>query len=315
MKVLRLHRAILLMAMMLFMGLYVWITLSGDNKLDIYDLIPLGTMVIGVLVCAYSMKYGLKSMLSVAMGVLGVYLIVKIGLMVLAGEGQSYASFLVALALGGVSILLGLTIWLGYDYNVIRIRLCMLIIAIGCGVSLIVEGRFASELSVWWENIHLFVALALLSGAVIFVTMDPSMELPTMGSGAKDNIISMRRRMVCTDDAYMLTSDAKALKKHIDSDRDGSMEVLVRSNNYLSFNLIITNRDDGEHLLEVRDLEKIFMSTLISMRFTQFVLADDHITFYSDCGNAVKIIIHDEIQENMNLPLIFGRQLNVQKKS
>ena len=315
MKITRLHRAVILMLTMLFVGIYFWFTLSGDNKFDVYDLIPLATMVVGVIICSYATQYGLKSTLSVAMAVLGVYLIMKIMFMVVAEEGQGFASFVMAVALGSVSILLGLTIWLGYEYNVVRVRLCMLIIAIGCGVMIIIEGRFTSELSVWWENSHMCIVVALLSLAVVFVTMDPSMEIPTMGSGAKDNIISMRRRMVCTDDAYILTSEANALKKHIDSNNEGPMEVLVRSNNHLSFVLIITNEDNGEHLLEVRDLERIFMSTLITMRFTQFVLADDHITFFNDHGNAMKILVFDKILDNMSLPLIFGRQLNIQKKS
>ena len=125
----------------------------------------------------------------------------------------------------------------------------------------------------------------------------------------------MRRRVVCTDDAYILTSDVEALKKHIDSAGKEPMEIYVRSNDFLSFNIIITNKDNGEHLLEIRDLERIFMSTLIAMKFTQVVYADDHITFYSDCGNAIKILVFDEIQENMNLPLILGHQIDIRQKS
>ena len=68
-------------------------------------------------------------------------------------------------------------------------------------------------------------------------------------------------------------------------------------------------------LLEVRDLDKIFMSTLLTMKFNQAVFADDHVSFYGDNGKAMKILVYDEIQENMNLPLIFGHELNIQKKS
>ena len=316
MRITRLHRAAILMVTMLAMGIYVFFSLPGHDKYDIYDIAPLAVMVIGVLCCAYSMRYGLKRVLSTSMVVLGLYLIVKIGATALAGDdGQTLSSFLLAVAMGGVSILLGFTIWLGYDYNIIRTRLCMLIMAAGCAVMLIVEARFSTSLGEWWDYSHLLIAVGILSGTVIFVTLDPSMDLPTLGSGAKDNIVAMRRRMVCTDDAYMLTSDVKALKQHIDSAGKEPMGFLVRSNNHLPFNLIITNKDNGEHLLEIRDLERIFMSTLIAMKFAQVVYADDHVTFYSDCGNAVKILVYDEIQENMDLPLILGHQIDIRQKS
>ena len=315
MKITRLHRSVILMTAMLAMGIYSFFVLPGVNRYDIFDFVPLAVMVLGVLCCAYSMRYGLKRVLSVAMIVLGVYLMVKIAAMVLAGDGQDLSSFLLAVAMGSVSILLGFTIWLGYDYNVIRVRLFMLVMVIGCAVMIIIEGRFSPDYAVWWDNSHTLLMVAILSGTVVFATMDPSMDLPTMGSGVKDNIIAMRRRVVCTDDAYILASDVEALKKHIDSADKEPMEILVRSNDFMSFNLIITNKDNGEHLLEIRDLERIFMSTLIAMKFTQVVYAEDHITFYSDYGNAIKILVFDEVQENMNLPLIFGREIDIRQKS
>lgn len=314
MKITRLHRAVLLMTAMLAMGIYVFFALPGEKKYDANDIVPLMAMVLGVLCCAYSMRYGLKRVLSTAMVVLGIYLMIKIGSLVLTGDGLMLSSFILAVAMGGVSVLLGFTIWLGYDYNVIRVRLCMLIMTIGCALMLIIEGRFYSDFGDWWNESHLFLAVGILSGIVVFVTMDPSMDLPTLGSGAKDNIVAMRRRVVCTDDAYILTSDVEALKKHIDSAGKEPMEIHVRSNDFLPFNIIITNKDNGEHLLEIRDLERIFMSTLIAMKFTQVVYADDHVTFYSDCGNAIKILVFDEIQENMNLPLILGHQIDIRQK-
>ena len=314
MKITRLHRAIFLMATMLFMGIYVFFTLPGEKKFDIYDFLPLAVMMIGVLCCAYSMRYGLKRVLSVTMVVLGVYLMMKVGTMVIAGDGHTLTSFVLAVAMGGLSVLLGATIWLGYDYNVIRVRLCMLIVLIGCAVMIIIEGRYATDAGMWWDNSHLFLAIGVLSGAVVLVTMDPSMDLPTLGSGVKDNILSMKRRVISTDDAYILTSDVEAIRKHIDSAEKEPMEVLVRSNNFMSFNIIVTNKDNGEHLLEIRDLEKIFLSTLIAMRFTQVAYAEDHITFYSDCGNATKLLVFDEIQENMDLPLILGHQIDIRQK-
>ncbi|MBQ7700908.1 MAG: hypothetical protein IJT54_00740 [Candidatus Methanomethylophilaceae archaeon] len=314
MKITRLHRALFLIVMMIAVAIYFWLIWSEDGKLfSAQELISLATMIIGALCCVYSMRYGLKRVLSISMIVLGLYVIVKIGLMTLDGS-QSLSSLIIAVALGGVSILLGLTIWLGYDYNVIRIRMCMLVVAVVCIALAIVEARLVMDFDAWWEDAHLFIALCLISSAVVFVTMDPSMEMPTMASGAKDNIIAMRRRMVCTDDAYMLTTEAKDLKKHIDSNGKESMEILVRSNDYLSFNLIVTNKDKGEHLLEIRDLKKIFMSTLLTMKFNQAVFADDHVSFYGDDGKAMKILIYDHILENMNQPLIFGRELNIQKK-
>ena len=315
MKITRLHRALILMITMLAMGIYIWLGLAGEKVFEVQELLSLAVMVIGVLCCAYSMRHGLKHLLSVAMIVLGVYLIVKIGLMVAVGDEMPIAMFLLAVAFGGLSVMLGITIWLGYDYNIIRVRLSMLIVALACLVLLIVEARATLDFDLWWEDAHVLIALTILSGVVVFVTMDPSMDLPTLASGSKDNIIAMRRRMVCTDDAYILSSDAEALKQHIESDGKESMEVLVRSNNYLSFNLITTKKDNGEHLLEVRDLEKIFMSALLTMKFNQAVFADDHVSFYGDNGKAMKILVFDKVQENMNLPLIFGHELNIQKKS
>jgi hypothetical protein len=196
----------------------------------------------------------------------------------------------------------------------------MMILAIGSAVMLIVDARLCmidnpDWVGMWWEDAHFLIAVGIISIVILFVTMDPSMEMPTMASGAKDNIIAMRRRMVCTDDAYILTSEAEALKQHIDSNGKEPIEILVRSREFLSFNLVATNKDNGEHLLEVRDLDKIFMSTLLTMKFNQAVFADDHVSFYGDNGKAMKILIFDQVQENMNLPLILGRELNIQKKS
>lgn len=320
MKITRMHRALLLMIAMIGVSLYAWLVLGKDHLFEAQELVSLAVMVVGVLCCVYSMKYGLKRVLLIAMIVLGVYLTVKIGLMTLLGDDTPLAFFLIAAALGAVSVILGVTIWLGYDYNIIRVRLCMLILAIGSAVMLIVDARLCmidnpDWVGMWWEDAHFLIAVGVISTVVVFVTMDPSMEMPTMASGAKDNIIAMRRRMVCTDDAYMLTSEAEALKQHIDSNNKEPIEILVRSREFLSFNLVATNKDNGEHLLEIRDLEKIFMSTLLTMKFNQAVFSDDHVSFYGDNGKAMKILIYDEIQENMNLPLIFGHELNIQKKS
>lgn len=89
---------------------------------------------------------------------------------------------------------------------------------------------------------------------------------------------------------------------------------MVRNNDYLSFRAIIANKD-GEKTLEIRDQEKILIPTLYTMRFNEAVFADDHVTFYGFNGDAIKILVFDKIQPNKNLPMLFGRELNIQKKS
>ncbi|MBR4244073.1 MAG: hypothetical protein IKQ14_01575 [Candidatus Methanomethylophilaceae archaeon] len=314
MKITRLHRAIILMIAMAVTGFHIWLFRPTVDPLEFQEIFCFIVMLAGVGCCAYSMKFGLKRVLSVAMIVLGVYLSVRVGVMMFIDGGDSLAAFLLALGLGLVSCLLGFTIWLGYEYNIVRVRMCMLIIMAGSVVVMLLEGWLTSDFNLWLEDAHLYIILTVLSGSVVFVTMDPSMDLPTMATGAMDNIIAMRRRLICTEDAYILSSDEAALKQHIDSGSKEPIEVLVRSNDSLSFNLILISNDDGEHLIELRDLQKIFMPTLHTMKFTQVVFADDHVTFYDDNGVSMKILVFEQIQENMNLPLIFGRELNIQKK-
>lgn len=315
MKITRFHRALLLMIAMVIAGFHIWIFWPANDPLEFQEIFCFIVMLAGVACCAYSMRFGLKRVLSVAMIVLGVYLTVRVGVMMFIDGGDSLVAFLLALGLGLVSCLLGFTIWLGYEYNIIRVRMCMLLIAAGSIVLLFLEGWLTMDVSLWWEDAHLFIILTILSGAVVFVTMDPSMDLPTMATGAMDNIIAMRRRLICTYDAYILSSDEEALKQHYESCSKEPIEVLVRSNDSLSFNLIVTNKDNGEHFVEIRDLEKIFMPTLHTMKFSQAAFADDHVTFYDDNGVSMKILVFEQIQENMNLPLIFGHELNIQKKS
>ena len=315
MTITRLHRAVLLMTMMAAASVYLWVFWSEEGKLfSISEIASLATMLIGIACCAYSMRYGLKRVLTIALIVLGAFVIVKFGLLTLEGS-HTVASALMALGFGGVSVLFGLAIWLGYEYNVVRVRMCMLILAIGCLAMTIIDARVYMDFDKWWLEDHLYIVLCLLASSFIFVTMDPSMELPTMTTGAWDNIVSMTRRMISTDDAYMLTSDAEALRKHIESAVGEPLEILVRSNDFLSFNLVVTNKGVGDHLAEVRDLEKIFMPTLLTMRFNQAVFADDHVSFFGDNGKAMKILVFDQVKENMNQPMIFGRELNIIKKN
>ena len=59
MKITRLHRAVILMLMMLFTGIYVFFTLPGEKKFDIYDFLPLAAMVLGVAAIVVKIIVGL----------------------------------------------------------------------------------------------------------------------------------------------------------------------------------------------------------------------------------------------------------------
>ena len=317
MKITRMHRAVFLILMMVFTSFYVWLTWSHDVRLFSFEeLICVAIMLIGACYCIHGMKFGLKRMLSRALIVLGIYVFAKVALMLTMDPGIAPTLGIVigTGCLSAVSILLGVTIWLGYDYNIIRVRMCMLIIAATAGVMCFVEGRFATDVSSWLDVAHIYFVVILLSLAFAFVTMDPSMDIPTMASGAKDNIVSMRRRMISVEDAYILRTEADSIRKHIDSKEPEPLDITVRSNDSMQFRLVFRNKENGERIVEVRDMGKVFVSTLFSVIYSDVVFGEDHISFYGEKGRSLKVLVFDEEQENMNLPMIFGRQLNIQKK-
>ena len=81
MKITRLHRAIILMIAMAVTGLHIWLFRPTVDPLEFQEIFCFIMMLAGVGCCAYSMKFGLKRVLSVAMIVLGVYLSVRVGVM------------------------------------------------------------------------------------------------------------------------------------------------------------------------------------------------------------------------------------------
>lgn len=318
MKITRLHRAAILIIMMVFTSIYVWLTWSYDSRrFGLEELGSVAIMLVGACFCIYSMKFGLKRVLSTALIVLGIYVFAKVALM-LTMDPEIAPTLGIVIGTGAVcavSILFGITIWLGYDYNIIRVRLCMLIIAATAAVMwCFIEGRFATDIPSWLNEAHVYFVVIFLSLSFVLVTMDPSLELPTMASGAKDNIASMRRRMISIDDAYMLRTEADSIKKHIDSKDPEPLDITVRSNDSVSFRMIFKNKENGEHIVEIRDTSKIFVSTLFSVVYNDVVFGEDHIAFYGNYGHSIKVLVFDEIQENMNLPMIFGHQLDIQKK-
>ena len=312
MKITRFHRAMILIGMMIITSLYLWLTWSSHKLFCFEEILSLAIMFTGVGVCVYSMRYGLKHVLSSAVFTIGLYTIVKS--FTLEPWEESFTIIVAAcfIFVGFIAMALGISIWLGYKFNIVRVRMCMIIIAAACFLTLIAEARMNMDFALWWEDAHFYIMVMLLSSTFAFVTLDPSMELPSIVNGVQDDIKAKKRRLICTRDAYILTSDSESIQHYLESNIDEPIEILVRSQEFISFRLIIEKDMDGK-VLKIRDLDRIFMPVLFTMRFNELITSADHITFFGDDGHFVRLIVLDEVQENMNLPKIFGRELNLSK--
>ncbi|AGI47929.1 hypothetical protein TALC_00934 [Thermoplasmatales archaeon BRNA1] len=308
MNITRFQKAIFLVFMMLVTGTAFW--LFNDDR-DVHNIISIcgfAIMVAGSVLILYEMERSLKDSLAMASMVLGIYLFVMFSPNLLSDISISFIISMALMMAGGAVFVFGINLWCGSDYNIVRIRVYSLAVMAGSGVQIYFMYVFRHGYVSWLEQSWEMWVIFLLALSFLLVAMDSSLGFVGTMRSIRHSLKAITRRMDVVGDAYILEEDAKQIEAIV-SEKKGSVETVLRSNDYGNRPMSVT-AEDGKVRLGISSEHHVYADPVILMDVESFVRTDAYLRMFSPEGRRIRIMVFDYVQEDMSKPLLFGREFD-----
>ncbi len=308
----RYMKVIFMLAMMLVCAFVFW---RYDPAVDPDDPLIIASFIVmlgGVATTALMMNRCMKDVLSFACITIGLYMLVRFA-PILFGEGDILAFFAIAYVFIALAIIgFGVNLWAGIEFNIVRIRFIALATMAASGAFLYFNyvmkvDRITWILENWYVLPLIFMALALF-----LVANDKSLGFVSATTNLRHSVRATGRRLYAVDDAYIITSQALAIVKMVKAGQ-GEAELLLRSHTFGDRVMKIGTREDGMYV-EINSGNHTYYDPLTRMRIVHASLIDDkYLRIYGEDGYWMRIIVYDQLQQDMNKPVLGGKYVDVNK--
>ena len=305
-------KAFLIAAAMVAAALALWLT-DPDPFLNVHGIVCAAVMIAGAAAAILRSDRGLKDVLSFSCISIGIYLLLRFS----AGmASDSDAHFIVGLALSmaGVAIFFfGFGLLGGTDYNLVRIRLVSGLVLAGAVLYLFSRAMQAGGPSLQNQGSLTAAAIAFLSFSVLAAAMDRTLGLHGKIASIRGSLAAESRRMRNVQDAYLLREDAERLVSAYG--KENAREEAVLRSNSAGNRPIAVSVSGGKATVEITSGERVYADPAISMESVCAAIEDGTAVFFGTEGRRIAALVYDGIQEDMDNPKIFGRELDVRRGS
>ncbi len=304
MKISRFAKVAAVILMMEVCGIYALMYKGLDNAVSHPMLIPAAVMFIGVVVCIYEMRNTLKDVLAAACFFTGLFIIIV-----------SYFSYgylgditvsAVGIFVGLLSMILGFSVWCGYDFGISGIRYVFMFLVI-----LQILGFWSySRVGTNKGDITIVVIILLtlaLELAIVVLSLDKSMGYSGESTMSRHNLKMQGASLANMEDGYILTKRAEEIRLLLRSDKAGKVTTRLFSNNHGDKKLEVVKDADGKSFLVIYDMSGSG-SSLMSMEVTETGLKGNTFTMYGKGGQWTRLLVYDSIQEDFTKPKLFGKE-------
>ncbi len=266
--------------------------------------IPAAVMFIGIAMCLYQMRNTLKDVLASACFFTGLFIILVS--IVSFGYLGDLTVAITGITVGLISVILGFSVWCGYDFGISGIRYVFFFIAALLILGLWSYLRSAAKTGDITLIIVFLVTLAL-EVAMIVLSLDKSMGYSGDSTMSRHNLKMQGASLANMEDGYILRKRAVEIQSVIRSKAEGKVTTRLFSNRHGDKKLEVINDADGSSTLVIYDMSGSG-SSLMSMGVTDSSLKDDAITLYGSNGQWTRLLVYDSIQEDFTKPKLFGKE-------
>ena len=314
MNISRFNKSIVAITIMLLVGVYYWLLDGWDEMITLQELIPLAIIIVGTAASLLAMRTSLRDVLSMMCIFIGLYLIAKFITQI---NSEFDGLFLLSLSciVAGIFIsLLGLSLWSGYDFNIVRIRIgAFVILGLGAFYLLYNFHRRTSILDFFIDNQGMILIL-LLGISIALIAIDRSLGYSSITTRMKQTVKSAENHMMSLKDAYILRSNVDTIKNLENKEGSGEAHILLMSHDLDERQLVFKkDRSTGTLRMEINAPSHSYINPVITLEVDSIVFDEDHFTVYGKGGKWSRILIHDRIPENFDNPKLFGREINLNR--
>ena len=310
----RYMKALIAILIMLLSGTYFLLNEDLQDLMEPDEIIPFLIIIVGTVVCLFAMRSSLKDVLSAQCVFIGLYLITKALPNIFTDIDEHFLITLLMFVVGVAIVFMGVNLWCGYNYNIVRIRFASLVVMAIGGIQIAVYWLITCQIDgidfVAFFNRCLGVLMVLMQGvSIALIAYDHSLGYTSLNTLFRHNVRAMEMRMNLVEDAYILSPNIKLIDKVSNSDDDRVMMTLF-SNSTVKRTMVF-RRTGGQSVLEINARDHTYINPIISMDVSDIVYSDDTITFYGYEGHRIRIMVYDKIQENYDKPMFFGQQIDI----
>ncbi len=309
----RFQKCVFLMGVMLWTGIYFW-AIDIDYIFDILSLLPLVIAVVGTFVSILAMRSSMKDFLSWNCFFIGLYLIVSFLPNLTSEDVIEFVLSLAFLIAGIATCLLGLNLWCGFDFNIVRIRAISATIVISALIVLAFNWHLKTGYLEFFIDNHGIILLLMVGVSIELVATDNSLGYTSLAKKTRHNVKAMEMQMTTMNDAYILRPNIGLIRDLIENKESGSVRMLLLSVDFGERPMVFRkDLESGNTKLEIFAPNHTYINPLKIMTIREIEYFEDHFIVFGDNGSFVKINVLDKVQENMDQALIFGHQIDLDK--
>ena len=315
MKNVRLVKCLVTIFMMIVSGIFLWVNDTTYGMTDLRAIIPFVSLMLGsVHSLAVVFKRSMKDVLCSIAVVVGIYLILRFVPNLVSDNDIEFLYGVAFTLMGVILVLLGVNLWSGFDYNIVRLRNCSIGLSVICFLYVVMMWRTTRNLPELIDLCSESIILMIFGISVFVISSDPSLGFSSLTKRMSDNVKSMSVRMISMKDAYILSPNVELIRDLVYDRPDGSVHMLLMSNEYGSRTITLRkDKDTGAVRLDVHAPNHTFMNPLRTIDVRDLYITDRDITIYGDNGDWMRFSVYDSIQEDYNKAMILGHQIDIDK--
>jgi len=266
-------------------------------------------VIFGVFFAFRAMYHSLTDVLAVVCITLGVYMSVWYMLEMVFQLELVFVFSILFFLLGVAVVIVGVHLWIGYTYNVVRIRLVSLGVVFAVLVVLYFYFIMREDLMDWINRAWTRFPILIMGMALFVASSDRTLGFVAAGREIGHTARAIGGRMYIVNDAYLLRVDAEAFAANIQAGK-GDMVAVLRSNRFgpRRFGLRF---EDGKPLMEISRGHHTYADPEVIREVVAVYLRDTEMTVYAAGGHWFRILVFDDVQENFDLPKILGREWDI----
>ncbi len=310
MKISRLTKCYISVILMVMVAIGFLLLGDGISPKDPTDLIPMAVMIMGAIVTYHQTKSSMKDFLTSVCFFIGLYMVINSAINILTNDDEI---FLISLGIGmaGFAImLLGINLWCGYDYNIVRIRMLSgITVAV---IFFIILLYFLEEKDIVdvFERFNRLLLMLLLSASIYAISNEPSLGYSSVSQNTKHNVRAIEMQLIGMNDGYLLKTDADILTDAF-MNRVQSPRITLRSKTYGNRDIKLNLSEDGKRLLEIHSPNHTYVNPSSTYIVEEVINHNDRIDLYCSDGQWVRMMILESIPEDFDKAKIFGKEIDI----
>jgi len=300
----------LVSVVLIFLGGYGLYLLDGHTGglLSVEALVPLAVVIIGFVSSLYSLRGGMRDVLSSEAFFLGVYLLIRGLISVFNMDLIAFIDGLVILLVGPLMIVFASSLWAGYDHNNIRIRYSCLAILALIFIQILLGSLFAEDFGTIYDLMS-DCMLAVMLLTIVVMSMDRSISQESLTQSIRESTESLAVHMFSVDDAYILRNGSQQILDLMDSEKDGQVRLNILSSQ-MGDRILLLTKQDGQVRMDIHVTGYVHANPLYTRDVRQIVVDDRYMTVYSEDGRWFRLLVFENVQEDFSKAKILGHVID-----